>query len=267
MINLRKIYRPIQPTAQFSKEAVSYVEHLPGAPLQDFIYCYWQLKTTQALSTPYNYRVVADGCIDIFLELTQPDLSFVMGFCKKYTEFPLDATFNYVGIRFLPSMFTQIFKIPAHELSNRYEELQLVLPQTANYINHQLHTNLSLTEIAEKLDVHFLKLIAQLDLNIDHRLYEAIDIILRNFGVLNIERDINTGISQRQLRRLFKYYIGDTAKTFSKVVQFQNILNAKPSTQSLSKSKIFYDLGYFDQAHFIKDFKHFYGVTPTKAFR
>ena len=95
----------------------------------------------------------------------------------------------------------------------------------------------------------------------DTRLYDAIAIILKNYGVLNIEKDLNTGISPRQLRRLFKYYIGDSAKTFAKVVRFQNILRAKPSKQSLQQNKLFYE-GYYDQAHFIKEFKNFYGVTP-----
>ena len=102
--------------------------------------------------------------------------------------------------------------------------------------------------------------------NYDTRLYNAIEIILNNYGVIDIEKDLDTGISPRQLRRLFEYYIGDTAKTFSQVVRFQNILKAKPSSQSLRQNKMFYENGYYDQAHFIKEFKNFYGVTPSKAF-
>ena len=98
-------------------------------------------------------------------------------------------------------------------------------------------------------------------------MYQAINLILKNFGVVDVEKDLNTGISSRQLRRLFTFYIGDTAKTFSKVVRFQNILRAKPSLQSLKQNKLFFDTGYYDQAHFIKDFKNFYGVTPNRAFR
>ncbi|MEL6606454.1 MAG: AraC family transcriptional regulator, partial [Cyanobacteria bacterium J06614_10] len=56
-------------------------------------------------------------------------------------------------------------------------------------------------------------------------------------------------------------------KSFCQVVRFQYILNAKPSTQSLRENKIFFDVGFFDQAHFIKTFVKFYGVTPSKAFR
>ena len=57
-----------------------------------------------------------------------------MGFCKKYIEFPLGNTFNYVGIRFLPTMFPQIFKLDASKLSNRFVKLATMESQLSNYI-------------------------------------------------------------------------------------------------------------------------------------
>ncbi|MVT08738.1 AraC family transcriptional regulator [Chitinophaga tropicalis] len=266
MTDIRQLYTPIQPTVRQSADHVTYAEFLPHPQLQSYIYCYWQLQTTQALSEQFNYRVVADGCIDIYFELNNPQDSYVMGFCKKFTEFPLDNSFNYVGIRFLPTMFPQLFKINARELSNRYEHLDNVIPATATFIKNNLHIEQKPAEIKKTFDAYFLAHLSRTTFDNDSRLYEAIQIILRNLGVIDVEHDLNNGISSRQLRRLFEYYIGDTAKTFSKVVRFQNILKAKPSSQSLRSNKLFFDAGYYDQAHFIKEFKNFYGVTPSKAF-
>ena len=263
---IRSLYQPIQPTIKQSGEKVRYQEFIPSIFLQEFIYCYWQLKTTEKLAEEFTYKVVADGCIDIFFELNQPKDSFVMGFCRQYTEFPLAHEFNYAGIRFLPTMFPQIFNINASELSNRFENLDNFIPRVATFIENHFHHQLSQEEMKATFDYYFTNLVSKIDFKIDNRLYAAMKIILQNFGVLSIEKDINIGISSRQLQRLFKYYIGDSPKTFSKVVQFQNILKAKPSTQSLQQNKLFYDIGYYDQSHFIKDFKHFYGVTPAKAF-
>lgn len=218
------------------------------------------------LDEPFIYRVVADGCIDIYFELNDPANNWVMGFCKKYTEFPLENSFHYVGVRFLPTMFPQLFKVDASTLSNRYEELNAVLPETASFIRQHFHQDMSTAEMASSFDGWFMKLISTVKLDEDNRLYEAIGLILRQYGVLNTESGLGTGLSPRQLRRLFEFYIGDTPKTFSKVVRFQNILRAKPSTQSLRKNKLFFDAGYYDQAHFIKEFRNFYGVTPSKAF-
>lgn len=261
---IRDLYIPIQPTVK-SFGAVTYQEFLPHPQLQAFIYCYWQLKTSEKLVQPFNYKVVADGCIDIFFELNQPSENFVMGFCKKYTEFQLESEFNYIGIRFLPTMFPQLFGIDASTISNKAEQLRLVLPEVATFIQSYFRTTTDIKSAVKLLDTFLLEQLSIIHFQNDTRLYNAISLIMKNYGVIDMER-IDTGISHRQLRRLFDFYIGDSMKTFSKVVRFQNILRAKPSTQSLRNNKLFFNSGFFDQSHFIKDFKHFYGVTPSKAF-
>lgn len=264
--NIRRLYRPVQPTVKQAGQNVSYREVSPDNTISNIIYCYWELKTIERLNAPFTYRVVADGCIDIFFQLEHPSENFVMGFCKKYTEFPLDNYFQYIGIRFLPTMFPALFKVDAKELSNRFERLEIVLKETSKFITDNFSNKDDLTVVKVKLDAYFTTLIKNSKPVLDSRFRNAMDIILRNFGVVNVQTDLDIGLSQRQLRRYFEFYVGDTAKTFSQVVRFQNILNAKPSTQSLKYSKIFFDLGYYDQAHFIKEFKNFYGVTPSKAF-
>jgi len=224
------------------------------------------LKTNEKLQDPFTYRVVADGCIDIFFQLDKPSENFVMGFCKKYTEFPLDNTFHYVGIRFLPTTFPTVFKVDAKELSNRFERLELVLKETSKFITDHFSSADNFEKIKFNLDEYFTNVTANANTALDGRFQNALNIILNNFGVVNIQTDLDIGLSQRQLRRYFEFYVGDTAKTFSQVVRFQNILNAKPSTQSLRHNKVFFDYGYYDQAHFIKEFKNFYGVTPSIAF-
>lgn len=266
LADIRQLYKPIQPTVKQSADNVTYSEFLPDVKLQDFIYCYWQLKTSTPLSDPFIYRVVADGCIDIFFELNNPKDNFVMGFCKKFTEFKLDNSFNYIGIRFLPTMFPQLFRISASELSNRFEQLDNIVPRVSAFIVDNFHHQLTTEEIKYTFDSYFTNLVETTTFDNDSRLYNAIEKILQEFGVVNIEKDLDTGISQRQLRRLFEFYIGDTAKTFAKVVRFQNILRARPSSQSLRQNKLFFDAGYYDQAHFIKEFRNFYGVTPGRAF-
>jgi len=264
--DIRRLYRPVQPTVKQAGESVSYREVSPDDKLSNTIYCYWELKTNEILQTPFTYRVVADGCIDIFFQLDKPSENFVMGFCKKYTEFPLDNSFHYIGIRFLPTMFPALFKVDAKELSNRFERLELVVNETSKFIAGNFSYHDEFTEIKSKFDDYFVGLTQKTNLVLDRRFQNALNIILKNFGVVNVQTDLDIGLSQRQLRRYFEYYVGDTAKTFSQVIRFQNILSAKPSTQSLKQNKIFFDLGYYDQAHFIKEFKNFYGVTPSQAF-
>jgi AraC-like DNA-binding protein len=218
------------------------------------------------LDEPFRYCVVADGCIDIFFELQNPAESYVMGFCKRYTEFTLNRQFNYVGVRFLPSMFPQLFGINASGLSNRYELLRLILPETADVIKHHFNEALSSGEVKNRFDDCFLRYPANRHFDYDPRFYRALSLILDKRGLVDLEKDLDTGISERQLRRLFEFYIGTSPKTFSQVVRFQSVLRAKPSSQRMKQDKLFFEAGYYDQAHFIKEFKTFYGITPGQAF-
>lgn len=265
-INLRSLFIPVQPTVKQTSDDVSYYEYHPDPILRNYIHCYWKLSTRNSLQKEITYRVVADGCIDIFFDLDMPKDNYVMGFCKKYTEFQLENSSNYIGVRFLPTMFPRIFNVNAGELTDRTEHLDCLVPKTASFIARHFHSGLQTQQVNQLLDDHFIQLLKGSVIEPDARLYNAMDIILMNHGVLYLEKDLDIGLSSRQLRRLFNFYIGDTAKTFSKVVRFQHILRANPSKQGLHENKLFYSAGYYDQAHFIKEFKNLYGITPGKAF-
>lgn len=249
-----------------SAQNVVYTEILPTEKLLPFIYCYWNLKTASQLTENYSYRVISDGCIDIFFPLENPDESYVMGFYKSYTQFDLGKQFNYIGIRFLPTVFPLIFRQNAKELSNTDVRLSLVLSELARIISQEINELQGFQEIKNQLDSIFIKHLQKTDFQIDSRFYNALEIILKSQGSAKITSDLDTGISPRHLRRLFEFYIGDTAKIFSQVVRFQSILPTKPSLQALQKNKLFYDKGYYDQSHFIKEFKTFYGTTPRKIY-
>ena len=210
--------------------------------------------------------VVADGCIDIFVALDKPSNSYVMGFCRSFTSFSLGRNFNYVGIRFLPTMFSQLFGVNAKLLRDRYTPAAAIIPAVSAFIGANLHPGQRLAQIADLLDIYFTNITRQAVINFDSRLYDAIFLILENNGCVDIEKGLKTGISSRQLRRLFEWYIGDTAKHFSKVVRFQYLLKNVSSPMSLRRHKFFFDAGYYDQAHFIKEFKKLYGATPARAF-
>lgn len=265
--SVKKYFKPIQPTVKPGDEKITYKEIQPEKEIENFIYCFWQLKTEKKLQHPFSYRVVSDGCIDIFFDHKKPSENFVMGFCRKYTEFPIGIEFDYIGIRFLPSAFPLLFGVDAKTLSNQSQELPQVLPDFSNWIQSKIEANQRFEKIAELLNFRLKYFIEQQKFDVDIRFYESLHLILKKKGFLDIEKDLNTGLSTRQLQRIFNFYIGTTPKAFSNVVRFQHILNAKPSHQSLKKNKLYFDVGFYDQAHFIKHFKTFYGVTPSEAFQ
>lgn len=132
--NIRNLYTPIQPAVMGTDGEISYVELAPDAQLQDFIYCYWNLKTNKPLDDIYNYRVVSDGCIDVVFNCTNHDEAYIMGYCNSFVKIGIDKEFSYFGVRFLPGIFPLLFNIDASELSNHYEHLNIVQPHLYNAI-------------------------------------------------------------------------------------------------------------------------------------
>ncbi|WP_205783273.1 AraC family transcriptional regulator [Flagellimonas allohymeniacidonis] len=264
---IKEFYNPIQPTVKAENTDIFYHEIRPNKKIEDFVYCFWQLKTKQALAKPYVYSVVSDGCIDIFFNHNRPSENFVMGFCRKYAEFSIGKEFDYIGIRFLPSAFSLLFGIDAKLLSNRSQDLKNVLPDFSAWISKVVKASLPFEKVAGHLNMQLGKVLNKRELKFDQRFFSSLHLIFQKNGFLDTEKDLDTGLSPRQLRRIFNYYIGTTPKAFSNVVRFQHILSAKASNQSLKANKLYFDVGFFDQAHFIKNFKTFYGVTPSEAFR
>jgi len=126
------------------EKEVTYTEFLPCKALRPFIYCYWELKSPPR-NTPFCYRVVADGCIDLFFDCNAPQISSLMGYCNTYVEFPIMGAFHYIGVRFLPSVFPLLFGQDAFEISAQEIPLREVVPLLATFIAQQSSVVLFMT--------------------------------------------------------------------------------------------------------------------------
>jgi methylphosphotriester-DNA--protein-cysteine methyltransferase len=73
-----------------------------------------------------------------------------------------------------------------------------------------------------------------------------------------------TGFSSRRFIELFKEHVGMTPKLFCRVRRFQKVLRRITSGRPVNWSAVALDGGYFDQAHFIHDFRAFSGINPSK---
>lgn len=259
-----RLFRPVQPRFKEGGEGITYKEFLPDPSLSGYICCYWELKSTTHLPKPFLYNVVADGCIDFFFDLVNTGENYVMGFSSEHTQFSLEGKFSYAGVRFFPGAFPIFYHIKASELTNKCYYISDIAPHVSQGLEGLLNNNRE--SLKPALDRYFLKMAFSNSLNIDLRFLESLEIILKSEGALKIQNDIDTCISKRQLRRLFDFYIGASPKEFNKIVRFQKFLNRSATRNCLRKGKLYYDLGYYDQSHFIKDFKTLYGVTPLQAF-
>jgi methylphosphotriester-DNA--protein-cysteine methyltransferase len=75
------------------------------------------------------------------------------------------------------------------------------------------------------------------------------------------------GVSQRRFIEMFRNEVGLTPKAFSRVCRFQHVLGRIGTLTAVDWASVANDCGYFDQAHFIHDFREFAGVSPTVYLR
>lgn len=72
------------------------------------------------------------------------------------------------------------------------------------------------------------------------------------------------GFSQKHLIKIFKEHVGVTPKAFLKIMRFQKAIQEIETYKTANWASIALESGYYDQAHFINDFKDFSGFTPNQ---
>jgi transcriptional regulator GlxA family with amidase domain len=97
-------------------------------------------------------------------------------------------------------------------------------------------------------------------------LFETIRYIIETNGITNVrELAKRNFLSTRQFERNFIQFAGFSPKLFSRIIRFQSTLQ-EYGNQFRSLTDIAYDTGYYDQSHFIQDFKQFSGHNPKEYF-
>ncbi len=88
--------------------------------------------------------------------------------------------------------------------------------------------------------------------------------IVNSGGMMKIE-DIayQASVSFRQLERQFYQRVGVSPKFFLRIARFAKAWMMRESNPSVSWIHIAYQCGYYDQMHFIRDFKEFAGLPPS----
>jgi len=88
--------------------------------------------------------------------------------------------------------------------------------------------------------------------------------ISRNGESFDIERlAAESGFSGRYIQKLFLNYVGISPRNFFSVQRFNKSLELVRSA-NMSLTNIAYECGYYDQAHFIREFRSYTGITPSQ---
>lgn len=257
-----------------------YIEKRPSEALQKYIKCIWTMEYEGLLPPSENERILPDGYTEIIINFSdkfkiaisgknQQLLSnnFVSGPFSKYLHLSATGKVGLLGIRFWPGMMHTFFNLSMKELTNNYFDLNLIQKELSKELEFQVLSSKDFTERFTKVNGILFKYMVK-NLTPPQQVVEAaIKAISESHGLIAIE-DLcrHIGISTRQLQRLFDEKVGLTPKTFNRIIRFQSIFKELELNPTSNWLALALQCGYYDQAHFIKEFKEFSGMNPTSYF-
>jgi AraC-like DNA-binding protein len=250
-------------------------EYIPALQLQNYIHRYWIFSSREAMTAE---KCVMDGFVKMFIYLNDnlPEYYDKNGQKKEWGDgigghqTDRDLTISTPGdLRlifciFRPFGFYRLFKTPIRLLNNNVVPLEAFLGGRTRELKDRLLSAPGDEDKIGVVDDFFLSLIRPLPVAYRSCVEYAQNQLMQNNGMLNIDGlSSRLNISRRSLERYFSDNVGMPPKYYARVLRFNYAFGLKRANPALDWFDIIYDCGYFDQTHFIKDFKHFTGKAPT----
>lgn len=225
----------------------------PDKSLSDFVAGFWALQnlteyTEEAITLP-------DGRIDLFLSKSalEPFIIGILGIGSKPDK---------VKVAPKSLIFAIGFKLPATEFIFNFSIAELLdngkhLPNDFWDFNAE-----DLSDFDTFCQKASQKIQSLLPKAIDNRKQKLFELIYASNGEITVkELSENVFWSSRQINRYFNQQFGISLKAYC------NILRFRASLEHIAKGKLFPELDFADQNHFIKQVKKFSGVVPTELFK
>ena len=171
-------------------------------------------------------------------------------------------TSGMIGIKFQPWALKHSFNMDMEAIVNRVIPLPEQLIKELIPIIQIADSHLRFDEKVRQLEDRFIERITPTDHQNDH-FQKAVELIIATKGSKPLQEiRQQTHISERSMERYFKKYIGLSPKLYSRIIRFSNIFHLIQS-KDFEWTEISFLSGFYDQSHFIKNFKEFTGEDPT----
>ena len=165
-------------------------------------------------------------------------------------------------IEFRPGGIFQLTGNSQAEFTDRQIDLKCISPTLYQGLCNIFEVANNISELTNLLDEVLFSFLSKHELHSEFIF--ATKKIASSGGRISVREVADTvNYSERHLNRIFCMQTGISVKTFSRLIRFNSVLQAIHTTPySLAQFSI--QNGYYDQSHFIQDFKTFCGVTPEE---
>jgi len=234
----------------------------PCPPLSGFVKTIW-LSDAHVVGPHLQERILPTGECSLVLDLRPGGTSIA---CGPYSDsFVIDtaAQYSVAGVQFLPAGARPFFDGPIAELANTDVRLAGLWGRLAGDLRDQVLEaptperrlltieRVLLQRLARGRPAHAAVIYAVGELQRGAEAVRVEDIIRR------------IGVSHRRFLDLFTAEVGLTPKRFHRIRRFQRVLQQVREQARVNWMDVALSCGYYDQAHFIKEFSAFSGVSPS----
>jgi AraC-like DNA-binding protein len=255
---------------------MNYQTFEPHPVLSALVKFYWTLEVPFDPSNQ-KQKIIPDGCIEMTFNfrdkikryvaeddfIIHPDAMVMGQRTQSYFIEPVGDVDSF-AICFYPYGFANFVGTPLEQLVDVETPIgSLFGAQPANALEQSIREAASTQERIKIIEAFLFERLHQ-DSTIENLVKTTVDALLATNGSSPINQILKGNLSKRrQLERNFKKQIGISPKQLGKVLRLQTALKMLLN-QEESLTTIAYESEYFDQAHFIKDFKEFIGTTPSE---
>lgn len=257
---------------------MSYASFDPSPDLEPFIRCYWSLDLPSE-EFPEKQTIVPDGCMEMIFhygdhyfqyvaknkKIAQPKC-FLFGQITHTLEIEPSGITGIFSVRFQPNGFLPFTTIPLERMHNRAVPLEEIFGKEVQNLEKKILESHNTNSRIQTIEKFLLEKLQTPDLS--YRIAkECVEILMQSRGQLRVDELSNQlSINRRNLERKFVSAIGLSPKQLSKMIRLQSALKMMDSPEFTNLTNLAYQNGYFDQAHFIKDFKEFTGLSPGQFY-
>lgn len=272
MAPLKRIYRPLQPPVIQKGQLqphYDYREYEPCDGLEPYVACYW----TSDFSPTENarlHRIIPDGCIDIIVDRKAPSFTkgaFISELMTSYEVLDLTRPQSLFGIRFFAETIHLFLRDPVSAFRGSPPLLADLWGSEAGLLVEEMMDAPGIRDMIEVVERKLRRCLHSHSSISEGLLQTSISYLYAAQGNLSIKALAETiCYSERNLRRMFQHELGVSPKELSQIIRFQAMLQSLYHTPPAHLTQLAYTYGYFDQPHFIKEFKRFYGLPPSQVF-
>jgi AraC-like DNA-binding protein len=242
-------------------DTVKVISYIPSPPLADFVERLWLAQGDAPAHA--RERILPMGTTELVVPLADNAHGGVIS--GPHSEsFVIDTAVQsaIVGVHFRPGGAFPFLNLPAGELHNTNVPLADVWGRAAVALHDRLR---EAKTVAAKFQVLEPALLRQLVRPLAR--HPAVAFALERFhGGARVVADVTEriGLSARSFIQRFADEVGLTPKVYCRIQRFQDVLNMVESRPRIQWAQIALACGYYDQAHFIHDFRAFSGFNPTE---